>query len=546
MASSGSGAPATTTPGEVTTTNGQSSRTIQQGVAANSDSPLGTNVGAVTDSSPVWPFVDAMKTSRPWISGTDGTWDDGRAIDVDSNGWVRSLQPGQVARTLMFWDLSHPYPTGKYTVLYEGKGTLAYSGGARLDAASSSPGRDVLDVGTGGIALVITSTDTSDPLRNIRVIMPGGVCSNDERRHCDASTSCDRGASCRDFETAYQDQVFHPDFLKSLEKYRVLRFMDWEQTNSADERTWETRPKAEDARYTVNGVPLTVMIDLANRLHADPWFNIPHVADDTYVTEFAKTIRDGLASDRKAYIEHSNEVWNGAFPQSSYLTERGLSSGLSDNPFEASLRYHSKRSIEIFKIFETTLGEASRLVRVMGAQASNTWTSTTELDFQDALQHTDAVAIAPYFGAELGGPDQANRIRGMSPDALMDEIEARWLPQAADWVASQAEAAKQRGVQLVAYEGGQHLVGVNGAENDATLNALLDAVNRSPRMKTFYESYLQSWRDKGGDLFVHYIDCGSYSKWGRWGALEFEGQPRADAPKFDALQTFIETTPAWW
>lgn len=33
---------------------------------------------------------------------------------------------------------------------------------------------------------------------------------------------------------------------------------------------------------------------------------------------------------------------------------------------------------------------------------------------------------------------------------------------------------------------------------------------------------------------------------GTLGALEYMTQPRAASPKFDALQTFIETNPRWW
>ena len=35
-------------------------------------------------------------------------------------------------------------------------------------------------------------------------------------------------------------------------------------------------------------------------------------------------------------------------------------------------------------------------------------------------------------------------------------------------------------------------------------------------------------------------NCEGYGKHGRWGALEYITQPRAEAPKFDALMRFIE------
>ena len=70
------------------------------------------------------------------------------------------------------------YPPGQYTVLYSGQGTLEYWSGAARNDALSAPGRDVLDVdpAAGGIGINLTAVDAGDPLREIRVIMPGGAC----------------------------------------------------------------------------------------------------------------------------------------------------------------------------------------------------------------------------------------------------------------------------------------------------------------------------------------------------------------------------------
>ena len=65
-------------------------------------------------------------------------------------------------------------------------------------------------------------------------------------------------------------------------------------------------------------------------------------------------------------------------------------------------------------------------------------------------------------------------------------------------------------------------------------------------MKDLYLTYLARWKALGGQLFVHYSSMSNYSKWGRWGSLEYMGQPRSTAPKFDALQQFITDNPPWW
>jgi hypothetical protein len=65
-------------------------------------------------------------------------------------------------------------------------------------------------------------------------------------------------------------------------------------------------------------------------------------------------------------------------------------------------------------------------------------------------------------------------------------------------------------------------------------------------MGALYTQFLQGWRDQGGALLVHFVNCSGWGRYGRWGALEYLEQPRSESPKFDALQTFIESNLPWW
>ena len=133
--------------------------------------------------------------------------------------------------------------------------------------------------------------------------------------------------------------------------------------------------------------------------------------------------------------------------------------------------------------------------------------------------------------------------KAMNLDQLSAYLRETVLPQTMQWTLAYRDIASRYGVHLVAYEGGQHMIGYQGGENDAALNQRFDAFNRDPRIKAIYLEYLDGWRRSGGELFMHFADVGPYTKWGRWGALEFLGQPREAAPKYDALQTFIERNP---
>lgn len=482
--------------------------------------PIGTNLARIDDWSREIPFADVFKTSRDWISGTAQTWDDGRPLDRDEHGWVRSLLPGQIARTLMFTGAGNRFPGGHYLVTWEGQGTLRYRGSATC--YESAPGRDVIDVdpARGQILLEILSVNPVDYLRNLHVFLPG----------------------------AQPGELFNPVFLQRIASYRALRFMDWMAVNGnwnridgCWQRRWADRPRVDDARWSgTHGVPLEILCDLANRLGADPWFCIPHLADDDYVRGFAETVRDHLDPRLRAHVEYSNEVWNTSYAQSVYARQQGLALGLSADPFLAQMLFHALRSRQIFGICEPVLPPA-RLARVLGAWAANGWSSVQMLNFRDVAQHVDAIAIAPYFGYS---PGEEARARTLTLDQMMGELETIIMPRALADAQRYVRAVAPYGVPVIAYEAGQSLVGVAYRE-DAALNALYDAANRDPRMGRIYSAYLQGWHDlTGGALLMHFLNCGPFNKWGRWGSLEFQDQPREQAPKYDALQRYIEEYPA--
>ncbi len=100
------------------------------------------------------------------------------------------------------------------------------------------------------------------------------------------------------------------------------------------------------------------------------------------------------------------------------------------------------------------------------------------------------------------------------------------------------------GLKVLAYEGGQHLVGVGGAENNEKLMDLFIAANRAPRMKDIYLEYLRAWKDAGGDMFMIFSSTGAPSKWGSWGILEYQGQDPATAPKDEAVMEALHAARA--
>ncbi|MBI4613070.1 MAG: cellulose-binding protein [Planctomycetes bacterium] len=491
---------------------------------AQEPSPLGTNLAGVVCYSTEYPFVDAFKSSSPWVSGTEETWDDRRAIDVDLHGWVRSLLPGQIVYTSVF-SRDIRYPAGRYVVEYEGEGEIRYQEGAEL--VERSPGRDAIEVdpSRGNLLLAIVSVNPRNYLRNIRIPLPG--------------------------VEAQAGEIFNPLFLERIANYGTLRFMIWMLGDSPEQlgqETWCRRPKPEDARWSDKGVPVEVMVELANRLEADPWFNIPHQANDEYVRRFAEYVRDTLHPGLRAYVEHSNEVWNPTFSVHPYAIARGdhLATAPASDPdqhnYEAQYRYHVRRSLAIFDIFERVLGR-NRLVRVLATQNGNVYLSRDMLTYEDSASHTDALATGAYFGYILGTRDLRSRVLAMQLDDLFAVLRDESLRETRQDMLADAEVAREFGLPLVAYEGGQHLACMESAERDQDVIDLFHAANRDPRMGALYDELLSDWSTaSGGGLFIHCDDCERMNWGGSWGALESIEQPRSEAPKYDALERWMESS----
>ncbi|MCJ7675609.1 MAG: hypothetical protein MUO33_10735, partial [Sedimentisphaerales bacterium] len=190
-------------------------------------------------------------------------------------------------------------------------------------------------------------------------------------------------------------------------------------------------------------------------------------------------------------------------------------------------------------------GGKDRLVRVLAAQSANPWTSEQVMDFDDAYKYADVLGIAPYFGYQLGSPKTQNEAAKMDVDEVLNACEG-FIKENNETIAKQAQLARQRGLRLVAYEGGQHLVGHGGAENNKAMEQLFHTANRHPRMKRLYLEYLRGWKDAGGTLMVMFSSMGKYSKWGSWGLMEYHGQPVAEAPKYQAVLEFLQNNPRWW
>ncbi|MGB3557419.1 MAG: calcium-binding protein [Geitlerinemataceae cyanobacterium] len=520
---------------------------------------LGTNLNAVKDWSTQLPFLDHFKASRQWITqanngdpGYTGGWGTNEydLLDLDEHGWVKSLpapEDAPIFTKVSTFVLNVATPdilaNDKFVVLYDGEGTLEYSLGGRKVAGESTPGRDIINITTPGkgVLLTLTATDPNnngDYLRNIRVVRA-------------------------DQEALYNSgEIFNPLFLQKTDDFSAIRFMDWMETNDSTQKEWNDRPEVEDASYALDGVPVEVMIELANELDADPWFNMPHQATDEYMTNFAQIVKEQLEPDLKAYVEFSNEMWNWTFDQTHYALEQARERwDIGGNGY---MQWYGMRSAQTSDLWENVFGdEKHRLVNVISTQTAWEGLENAVLDTpawvaegnEPAYKHgIDAYAITGYFGRELGLAQNTATVESWlsEPDGGFSKAfeqlrygnlleNSKSLAEVQDLFEYHANVAQERGLQLIAYEGGQHVVGVGSIVNNEALTDFFIELNRRPQMYDLYTELLSDWDSVGGTLFTNFSDIAEPRKWGSWGSLEYLGQD--GSPKYDALMDFIETHP---
>ncbi|MCI4624836.1 MAG: hypothetical protein L3V56_02640 [Candidatus Magnetoovum sp. WYHC-5] len=584
----------------------------------NYKSPLGTNLSPFNYWMSDWVFVDAFSKSRSWVSSLcSGGWDNGPAMSKDSYGWVTTLSNDQCVETLIFKDMGGHYPSGQYVILWEGDGTFIIFGDtdsvfmSQWAATTTTNGikRSTFTVQNptnSGLDLKITSL-TASYLKNFRVIMPGGVCGTstsnlDYFAYCQSSRggsgSCSSGQTCYDFEQIYWDRfvdststmnnpkvVFHPAFLSKLKKYRAIRYMTWAAITNSSVQNWSDRANINQQTYADfnwtagqqgKGMPYEFITSLSNMLNTDVWLNIPAKSTDSYNNQLATFMKDNLLSNLKIYVEYSNEVFSTDYSDDrSYMISKATELGITnDNPFVAGTyltdgykiaRYYSKRAGEIHSIWRNVFSDQSnRIIRVLATFLIDYAYTQEVLDYNNAYQNADVLATGGYFMGTLYRTEYENTILTMTVDNMFDEINnggvvaqasQSALAEINDSYTHQYSLANPRGLRLVAYEGGQHLVATrftgdydneeDGDNQNVIYNKFL-AVNRDSRMKSAYITNFTNFKNAGGHEFLHFNNGDYVNIYGIFGALEYQTQDRNAAPKYDGIMTFIEQNDCWW
>lgn len=482
------------------------SRTSQDAApGVSSDTPaiqptqLGINLFGLATFNRQQVYLNLIAQSE-WFSSKGEGWTLMPADQLDENGWVRQLQPGQTApRPLVL--PPPPFRTAQVRCEYQGQGEISAGGVARI--VSRGDGVLMLELApTGadgeGAWIELMATDPGDPVRDI---------------------------DCRETSLP-RDERFHPAFLDSIEGFKTIRFLDWQRINDNASVSWEWRVTPQySSQVSTGGASIEDMVDLANRIGADPWFLMPYKADEEYIREFARLVHGRIDPDRTIYVELGNEVWNDMFDAAQQARREGLALNLGGgDPVRAQMIRYAQKTQAAMKIWtEVFADRPEQLVRVVASQ--HAWPDLAEivLESGDTARWVDALATAPYIWFDLDGYEltDLDRIFAAMPDAIEKTMA---------FAEQNRKIAAQHGKRFIAYEGGQHLV-----TSDLVLAR---ALQRDPRMGEVYQRYLAEWERRIGGTLTLYASNAPIADYGSWGLTEYGGQPVEQAPKLHAVRDF--------
>jgi len=496
---------------------------------------LGVNLEDVTDWSASLMFADAMKSARSYGSPT-APWGGNSTVTVDQNGW-----PTTDFGVMVSTNTKNAH--GTYKLSFIGKadvGPIASDATITNQLYNAETNTTTADVNLTGNQLALSFTHTNGGAKNI-VLMRPGYSTSDE---------------------------FNRDFLAALSNAKVIRLMDYLNTNGNPVRNWSDRTKTTDSLQTVsiplldpatgkwpldiNGNPIAncswsggimsntdctpwvqrkgaayeYAIDLANLTNKDLWVNIPSEATDDYITQLATLLKNKLNPNLHVYVEFSNEVWNGMFQQNAMAradTKRDAVTDLSltDNgsfastDYYALYRYVGKKAITISNIFKQVFGSSAintRIRPILAIQTASLFGAHSSLEYikknyGDPSKYVYGLAGAPYYAVGA-----ANSNINASVDDILNGL-ATTANAYQKYFLTFNTLAKSYGLKAISYEGGADTAG--GADN---VNKYISA--NDPRMLDLTVKYLSQWFGCGGDLFMYFNLAAQNGKYGTWGLTD--------------------------
>jgi hypothetical protein len=550
------------------------------------------NAGNITNFYAGMPFTNVMRQAKRFVTknisdlGNLGKSFETDLLDqlpLDQDGYPTQLpytpvgaSEPQIIETAMLNGFGGGYRAGTYRFCLDGSATFRISGAMpTIESVTISNECRDLDLSSesgSGITLEMTSTDASDHARNFRIF------------HLDFANTIGDDV----------DYEINPDYIAYLNGLNVgtVRMINWMNVINSpadaldDLNTVTYHTQSSNGRGS--GISWQMIATFVDETGINPWLGIPHIAgwsSDDFIREMAQFFRDNIASERHIFVEISNEVWNSSFVENQYARDNSPTGKAEDWVGIVVER--------IVRIFQEVFIDHSRFTVLAPTYSADgipngnqgQYTATVLSYLNEKQLANIAVAVNSYFASSMGDPCEPTSLSdnvGCSPadnatwapefDALLSaspetivDVARKFidhntnidfpsasldadLQQLLDWVGGKTDlrslltnvksTVDSFGVPMVAYEGGQHLVGRNSGISVDALTGQFGAANRGEQMAVAYEELFTMWDDIGGGMFCAFVDIGPYNSFGSWGLQESLVEP--ETPKYRAVREYSE------
>jgi hypothetical protein len=494
--------------------------------------------------------LNIMKNARPWFSDLAGGLPTPRAAGtalvatvMDADGYPTEIPaPLTYVETVM---LSQQRPengselNGRYRFTFDGAGTYTINGSG-VSNITYSAGQAEFDLtlpatpGESTLTVVITALTPGNHMRNMKM-----------------------------FKTEHAALVAAGRLTRPNYPFNNVGCLRWMETQAINNDPYPRGagqwPTPNTFSWGHRGISIEEICQAANETGVRPWINIHHAATDAYVTHIATVARNNLNPALPLYVEFTNEIWNFSFPgQTSYaIAQANALWGVRPEPEGSWLQWHGGRGAQVMDIFSSVFaGQTSRLVRVLGVATGVPGWEALQLDAPlwvglgrpaPRLSY-DAIAVGGYWGSELQQdpaiPAALLTQLNISQAAAEAYLRNRYLSPSTEGSA-QGElfgewdyfrgVCNTRGLDMLMYEGGTHLVLESSYSNHPQLQPFINAYNYSADIVEFYRRALNRWAIVGDSGYNQFVTYGYPGSAGPWGMLRYWGD---DTGRSDILLSY--------
>lgn len=453
-------------------------------------------------------------------------------------------------------------PAGDYTLTWEGTAKVMIPW-AKKTVSTGTNSAIVTLAADNQIYIQVTGFNAAAPFKNLHLWMPG---------------------------TGPSSPMWRAEYTKNLkdiglDSVRTIASLNmWDNT----QKEWIDRTPGIAPGWANDGIPYEAVIALAIEANLKRiWISVPAMASDDYIKQTALLFHSKQELfGKQILVEWTNESWNfghtsynwsnsegnnaqHSTPQNIVPTDHQSYKGVlyydgnisadgnnvlphqvdaQGNPIYVTDSYtrdgraSATRAYEMAKIFQSVYADRPNDLGLLYAGQAG-WNAWGTIGFQwfKAKFHDNPFkyyAIAPYYDPLWNGGQYCPTGGCKTTADLMAAAKTNIEKDVPNWIDQNLPVAKQYGVKLIDYEGGQNFYPING--DPCTMTDPSSVAQRDPSFKALNLEYFKILQDHGVDTHFEFGYISDWSKndgckFGYWAAL-LNPTDTVNNPRWDALK----------